>query len=211
MTAPDQTESSDRRRQIMEAALKVFSTRGFQGATNKDIAEAAGGISPGLIYHYFKDKQDLFFSLLREQGRLIQLADDPQQLMSLPPREGLTLIGHSYLGMLDAPENVAIFRIILTETLRFPEVADMIRQTIVDRVFRVLRAYLQHQIDQGHIRPHDTSLGVRAFLGSIVINVIAREVLRQPEALNTTNDQIVAMAVEIFLHGLSRVGGPPDV
>nr|MCR5661372.1 TetR family transcriptional regulator [bacterium] len=43
-----------RREQIIQAALKVFSEKGFLAATNKDIA-AAAGIAPGLIYHYFKD------------------------------------------------------------------------------------------------------------------------------------------------------------
>nr|MDQ2998168.1 TetR/AcrR family transcriptional regulator [Chloroflexota bacterium] len=46
----EQPENSDRRQQIIAAALKVFSIKGFHKATNKDIAQAAGGISPGLIY-----------------------------------------------------------------------------------------------------------------------------------------------------------------
>ena len=58
------SQSIDRRTQILEAALEVFSTKGFHKATNKDIASAAGGMSPGLIYHYFKDKEDLFISLV---------------------------------------------------------------------------------------------------------------------------------------------------
>ena len=66
--ANEQNEPNDRRQQILEAALKVFSTKGYHKATNKDIAEAAGGISPGLIYWYFKDKQDVFLSLLRERA-----------------------------------------------------------------------------------------------------------------------------------------------
>lgn len=203
MASVEDNEPADRRRQIMEAALQVFSTKGFQGATNKDIAEAAGGISPGLIYHYFKDKQDLFFSLLHERATIMALASQPQALMDLPLQDGLALIGHSYLNMLGTPENLAVFRLIFAEMLRFPEVAAMIRQQIVDRVFGLLRAYLQHQIDLGRLRPHDTALGVRTFLGTIVIHIMAREILRQPEALSVSNDAIIAMAVDTFLYGLS--------
>lgn len=206
MVAADDSDARDRRRQIMDAALQVFSTKGFQKATNRDIAEAAGGISPGLIYHYFKDKQDLFFSILRERASIMALVDHPQQLMDLPPRQGLTLIGRSYLMMMSIPENIAVFRIILAEALHFPEVAVMIRQHFIDRVFNVVRTYLQRQIDHGRLRPHDTSISVRTFLGSIFIHVIAREVMRQPEALQTTDEQAVAMAVDVFLHGLSLEG-----
>jgi hypothetical protein len=135
------------------------------------------------------------------------LVDHPQQLMDLPLRQGLTMIGRSYLTMMSVPENVAVFRIILAEALHFPEVAAMIRHHFVDRIFGVVRAYLQHQIDCGRLRPHDTSISVRTFLGSIFVHVIAREVLRQPEALQISDDQIVALAVEIFLHGLSLEAG----
>src|SRR5919202_1942486 len=107
MATNDEQERSDRRQQIIEAALKVFSTKGFHKATNKDIAEAAGGISPGLIYWYFKDKQDLFLSIIRERAQIIQLADHPEQLMDLPPREGLALIGRVYMAALNSPGNVA--------------------------------------------------------------------------------------------------------
>lgn len=48
-----------RRAQIAEAALKVFSVKSFLGATMTDIAKEAK-ISHGLIYHYFKDKQEIF-------------------------------------------------------------------------------------------------------------------------------------------------------
>ena len=46
MTNNEEPENGDRRQQIIEAALKVFSTKGYHKATNKDIAQAAGGISP---------------------------------------------------------------------------------------------------------------------------------------------------------------------
>src|SRR5690348_12855530 len=42
--------SGERRRQIIDGALQVFSSRGFAQATNKEIAQAAGIRSPGLIY-----------------------------------------------------------------------------------------------------------------------------------------------------------------
>ncbi len=48
----------DRREQIIDAAMKVFSQKGFLRATNKDIAREAG-ITPGLIYYYFENKEAL--------------------------------------------------------------------------------------------------------------------------------------------------------
>jgi AcrR family transcriptional regulator len=55
-------EKKMRRKQIMDAAKKVFASRGFGGATMESIAEEAE-FSPATLYLYFKSKDDLFASL----------------------------------------------------------------------------------------------------------------------------------------------------
>jgi AcrR family transcriptional regulator len=197
-----QPEASDRRRQIMEAALAVFSTKGFQKATNKDIAEAAGGISPGLIYHYFKDKQDLFFAILQERAPIIQLASHPEQLMELPPREGLALIGQGYLRVIADAGNLAVFRILLSEVIRFPQISEMLYRTAISRVFGLVTRYLARQVELGRLRPHDPLIATRSFIGMFIAHILLREVFRQPEAIATPDEVVVANAVEIFLRGL---------
>ena len=54
-----------RREAIAEAALKLFAEAGFDNVNNKDLGRAAG-VAPGLIYYYFKDKDDLFRYVLRK-------------------------------------------------------------------------------------------------------------------------------------------------
>ena len=53
----------DRRDQIIDAAMQVFAQKGFTRATNKDIAREAG-ITPGLIYYYFENKEALLTAIL---------------------------------------------------------------------------------------------------------------------------------------------------
>jgi len=53
-----------RRSQLVFAAIKLFCREGFHSTTVKDIARAAG-VSPGLVYQYMQDKQDLLFLALR--------------------------------------------------------------------------------------------------------------------------------------------------
>jgi AcrR family transcriptional regulator len=202
MTDAQHTETADRRQQIMHAALEVFSTKGFQKATNKDIAEAAGGISPGLIYHYFKDKQDLFFSILEERTPIMSLVTHPERLMELPPREGLALIGRSYLVALGSPANIAVFRILLSEAIRFPQVSEMLYKTAIVRVFGLVTGYMAHQIEQGHMRPVDPMIATRSFIGMFIAHVLVREVFQQPEARAVTDEQIVQTVVDLFLNGV---------
>jgi AcrR family transcriptional regulator len=67
--APRQEEANqrikdERREQIFKAALQIFARKGLAAARISDIA-AAAGLSYGLVYHYFRDKEELFIELVR--------------------------------------------------------------------------------------------------------------------------------------------------
>ena len=63
MAAPTERQA-DRRRQILGAAVKVFAAKGFHAARVGDIAEEAG-VAYGLVYHYFKSKDELLETIFR--------------------------------------------------------------------------------------------------------------------------------------------------
>jgi TetR/AcrR family transcriptional regulator len=58
----------ERRRHFIDAALHLFSTRGFRGTTTKAIA-AAAGVSEGLLFRHFSTKEDLYTAILQEKAR----------------------------------------------------------------------------------------------------------------------------------------------
>lgn len=65
-------EKSERsRRQVLDAALELFSHRGYRATTVRDIAEHAG-VSIGNVYHHFPDKETIFRTLLEEFSRITQ-------------------------------------------------------------------------------------------------------------------------------------------
>src|SRR5690349_22487662 len=81
--SPRKPETNEQMRQqateaILRGALDVFTERGFQGATTAEIAERAG-VSKGLIYNYFRTKDDLIVALVevRVGEALRGLADLP--------------------------------------------------------------------------------------------------------------------------------------
>jgi len=57
-----------KRESIIQAAIEVFSKKGFQAATVSEIAEMAD-VADGSIYQYFKNKEDLFFSIPIEKTK----------------------------------------------------------------------------------------------------------------------------------------------
>lgn len=200
------TDSTERRREILDAALKVFSAKGFHKATNKDVAEEAG-ISPGLIYWYFKDKQDLLFSLIRERATAIfQIIEHSDELLDMQPQELLPTIGRSFLAIYTVPSNLSLLRIVVAEAIRMPEIGETMYQIAPIHILRLLSTHFQRQIDKGRFRPLDTHIAARSFIGMLVVHIVAREFLRQPEALATSDEQIVETVVDIFLRGMEDRG-----
>jgi TetR/AcrR family transcriptional repressor of mexJK operon len=192
----------ERRRQIIDGALHVFAGKGFEKATNKDIAAAAGVGSPGLIYHYFKDKGDLFRQVVEQKVPLLQLIAHPEEILPLPPAEALLRFGRAYLRILDSPEAVALFKLVIGEAARRPRVAQMFNELGPNRVFRFLAEYLQRQMDAGALRRADPNLAARCFFSPLVVFVLTREVFGQPEARALDPETLLMTTIDIFLKGM---------
>src|SRR5436190_4459703 len=149
MPPRNEQDYEERRQRIIDGALQVFASRGFEQATNKEIAAAAGIGSPALIYHYFKDKSDLFRQVLEHRVPLLQLLARPDELMALPPAEALARFGRAYLQIMDRPESIALLKLILGEAIRRPQVAQMFTAAGPNRALRFLGEYLQQQMEVG--------------------------------------------------------------
>lgn len=78
-----QQRSEETRTKIMESAIKLFSTHGFNKASVDDICEEAG-ISKGAFYHHFKSKQELFLALLDGWLQAIDSAIEASKDMTAP-------------------------------------------------------------------------------------------------------------------------------
>src|SRR5207342_1753200 len=68
---PDRSNAQgDKRRLLLDAAVRVFARKGYHAARVGDIAEEAG-VAYGLLYHYFESKEDVLRSVFRETWRAL--------------------------------------------------------------------------------------------------------------------------------------------
>ncbi len=81
----------DRRRQILDAAIRVFARQGFHSCRVSDIADEAD-VAYGLVYHYFKSKDQVLNELFTERWSLLLAAIDEVDRGSQPPREKLDAV-----------------------------------------------------------------------------------------------------------------------
>ena len=205
MGSHDDDERERRRQQIIEGALVVFAAKGFEKATNQEIAQAAGIGSPGLIYHYFESKADLLRQAMSSRAPLLQSVVRSDSLLSMTPREALTLIGSAFLDALNNPDNLRLFRVIIGEALRDPSVAAAWHSASSLPVKRGLVHYLEAKMQAGELRRANPVAAANCFLGSILLYVLSSELFGPTDAPRLDPDTMLVTAVEVFLQGLEEV------
>lgn len=102
----------ERREQILSAALKVFATRGFAATKISDIV-AKGGMSHGLVYHYFKSKEEIFYELvdraLSTSGESLLMVE----AMPMSPLQKVRETAKYILGGIDQWEDTSYYFLIV--------------------------------------------------------------------------------------------------
>jgi TetR/AcrR family transcriptional regulator, fatty acid metabolism regulator protein len=84
--------AADRRRQILDAAVRVFARQGFHGCRVSDIADEAG-VAYGLVYHYFRSKEEVLDTLFLERWDvLVATIDEVAAREDIAPRDQLHVI-----------------------------------------------------------------------------------------------------------------------
>jgi TetR/AcrR family transcriptional regulator, fatty acid metabolism regulator protein len=86
--ARDPSASVDKRRLILEAAIRVFARRGFHHCRVSDVADEAG-VAYGLVYHYFDSKEEILNTLFLERWQVMLDAIAEIDRMDLPARDKL--------------------------------------------------------------------------------------------------------------------------
>ena len=84
--------AADKRRQILDAAIRVFATRGFHACRVSDVADEAG-VAYGLVYHYFQSKEEILNTLFSERWQIMldAIAEIDKQ-EEIPARDKLYLV-----------------------------------------------------------------------------------------------------------------------
>ena len=139
----------ERRGQIVRAAVKLFSEEGYYPTTIQKIARAAG-VSTGLIYQYFRDKDDILFLTLKLVLDTYEHDIPPQLEGVVHPVERLCMAVWTYCRIVDGLLDATVLAYRSTKTLR----AD--RRVLVKdaetRTNRLIEACVDECVAGGHMR-----------------------------------------------------------
>jgi AcrR family transcriptional regulator len=192
----------DRREQIIDAAMRVFAQRGFARATNRDVAREAG-ITTGLIYYYFKSKEDLLRAALEERSPVQVMTQITPEMLEQPPDVLLPLLVMRVLNLVEGEQFVSMIRVLLPGMLHGATEVAPIALSLFQRVIAFLSNYLKVQATKGKVRADlDVDAASQVIASSMVGIVMRRQIMQDPGVLQYTHEEIVQAILGTLLQGI---------
>ena len=200
LSPPNRDVTAEKRKRILDAAVKVFARKGYHGSRVSDIAKEAE-IAYGLVYHYFKSKEEILLSIFRERWSTlvswVETVADGDDPVEKKLYDIASFIIDSYRFR---PELVEVITLEVTRNSRFFTQENVkLLQGVFDAMDRIISEGKAGGLFKDHIDPR---LASYIFFGGIetLINGYVLETL-----IKTDEDfeQAKKTVVEVFLHGLS--------
>ena len=186
-----------RRTQILDAATRVFASKGFNRATIRDVAQAAG-VADGTIYNYFANKTDLLFGLL---DRLNDTERRPASLAQATEVLSRTIFRAYLRERVEALwSNADLFRAVLPELLANPELRARYYDEVIAPTMALGEGVFRGLVASGTVRDLDLAVE-HAHRGGSVLGLMVLQLLGD-ETLAARWQEIPDALADLLLPGL---------
>jgi AcrR family transcriptional regulator len=137
----------DKRRQLLDAAVRVFARKGFHASRVGDIAEEAG-VAHGLLYHYFKSKDQVLEAVFSENWSLliarIESVEETDEPAADQLRHVAAIVLRTWLHLPD------VVRVVIQEFGRSPELSERIGELTLP--IDVIQRVIARGVERGEFR-----------------------------------------------------------
>ncbi|MCB8877214.1 TetR/AcrR family transcriptional regulator [Acidisoma silvae] len=196
---PGDALSPERRRAIVDGAGRVFARDGYEGASMADIAREVG-VSKGTLYNYFPSKAALFSGFIstgcdETLKHILDLAP-PEKT----PEETLRRVAVAVMEMMLSPFRQSIHRMVMSEALKFPELARAFFDSGPSRALNYLSTWLRQEAERGRLLVPDPDFAAEQFFALCQTKLVMRSRLRLIETADPAEvDRVVEGAIGVFL------------
>lgn len=202
-----QEMAQQKRSAIIESATALFAELGYDGASLARIA-AAAGVSKATLFKQFPTKAQLFEAMVTEFWTPQESADLSTPAPTDDVRKGLVTLGRRYVALLSRPGMAELFRLVIAEAPRFPELARANFELGKQPFWASVRDYLRAEDGNGTLDVAHPDIAATQYLGMIADNVFwPRLLLVGWNPSRRTMHHVVDEAVETMLARYARRGG----
>ncbi len=187
----------DARSRIMEEAMRLFVTRGYDGISMREIAEAVG-ITKAAIYYHYRDKEEVLLAILRSLLAAIERLIDEAQADGGSTRDQLERVMAGIFAM--PTEQRGLIRLVSQEMPRlnardYEEFLQSYHRRFIGRMERIVSEGIEH----GEVATVDPALATWMLLGMaypFLYPAHAREL--------GVDDRTISTMIRIFFDGLAK-------
>jgi TetR/AcrR family transcriptional regulator, mexJK operon transcriptional repressor len=195
------------REQIRVAAKRLFLEHGYLATSTDAILAEAGISSKETLYRHYASKEDLFVDVL---GHLTLQQPRPSSVITQVPalpdlqalRVAFTTIAREILSIMIQPEYLALLRVIIAETARFPQLGALFRATVPQRALTYFTALLDRAREQNIIGDVDFDAVAHALLGGLLTYALLDILLAGEDAHPPSLERADAV-VEVIMRALT--------
>jgi AcrR family transcriptional regulator len=200
----------ERRSQILQVAIKLFSLYGFRGTTTKEIARAAG-VSEAMVFRHFATKDELYHAILDWkacEGRAV----NPLEMIAeaTASKDDEKVFYQIILGALNKHEGDPEFmRLLFHSALEGHELAEIFIEQNIAPIYEFLSAYIVQRQKDGAIRQNiNPRVIVRALVGMMIHHALNNSLWdRKRRLLDISNEEAAKNFTEILLQGVKQQKG----
>jgi TetR/AcrR family transcriptional regulator, fatty acid metabolism regulator protein len=195
------TAATEKRRVILDAAVRVFASQGFHTCRVSDIADEAG-VAYGLVYHYFSSKEEILDTLFLERWDVMLAAIDEADASRQLPREKLYAIAAFIID--SYRHDPELMKVIIVEVTRAANTFGLTHLAKIREAYAKIAAIVARAQAAGSFRSEVTpEFAAQAFYGSIeqvLTGWIFESVMVSDEQL----ERAKTLIVEMICRGIER-------
>ena len=196
-------KSGERRDAIIAAAVRLFSEKGFRGATTRELAAALDVTEP-VIYQHFETKRDLYRAIIEAKARERRQDTEHWQAIENPQgdREFFGAVVRLLLQRVE--RDPSYLRLLFFSALERHELADLFFERDATEIYERVSGYIRRRIDEGAFRPDiEPTVAARGLVG-MAVHHASVQALFHDTVVTASREAYAAGVVEIFLGGILR-------
>ncbi|MEQ9354383.1 TetR/AcrR family transcriptional regulator [Coleofasciculus chthonoplastes] len=194
---PPHSETETKQR-ILDAAQRLFASRGYNGTTTRDLA-AKAGVAEGTLFRHFENKKAILVEVAT-QGWVELLTDLLTELSEMGSYKAVAQVMRR--RMMRMHENADMMRVCFMEAQFHPDLRDRIQSEVIAKMSDVAEAFFETAMERGIYRRTNPKVVARVFLGMFAVAGFSDETIMEPGAsLKDVQDMAEGIA-DIFLNGV---------
>ena len=155
----------DKRRMILDAAVRVFARQGFHHCRVSDVADEAG-VAYGLVYHYFDSKEEILNTLFLERWQIMLDAIGEIDARDLPPRDKLRSVAGFIID--SYRHDPDLMKVIIVEVTRAANSFGALHLDEIRKAYEGIAAIVETAREEGSFKPGIPSeFAAMCFYGAI--------------------------------------------